>query len=50
MFTISIWSKLDHVTDSDVNNTEEALILLLELLLVKDLNGQNAVFGRFPKN
>lgn len=36
--TISIRSKLDNVANSDVDNAKEALILLLELLLVKYLD------------
>lgn len=41
--TIGIWGELNNVADPNVNHTEEALVLLLELLLVKNLNGQYAV-------
>lgn len=38
MYTIGIRSKLDNVANSDVDNTKKALVLLLELFLVKYLN------------
>lgn len=41
--TISVRTQLHDVSDADVDDTEEALVLLLELLLVKDLYGQDAV-------
>jgi hypothetical protein len=33
---------------ADIDDAQEALVLLLELLLVKDLNRQNALFVDFP--
>jgi hypothetical protein len=36
--------QVNDIADTDVDDTEEALVLLLELLLVEDLNCQNAVF------
>lgn len=47
-FTISTRIKVDNIANTNVNDTEEALILLLKLLLVKDLNGKDAVLGRSP--
>lgn len=36
--TVGVWCKLDNVADTNVDYTKEALVLLLELLLVKDLD------------
>lgn len=36
--TIGVWSKLYHIANADIDNTQEALVLLLELLLIKNLN------------
>lgn len=36
--TIGVWSKLNHVADPHVDHSQETLVLLLELLLVKYLN------------
>lgn len=41
--TICIWSELDNVADPHVDHPQEALVLLLELLLVKYLDCQYAV-------
>lgn len=41
--TIGVWSKLYHIANADIDNAQEALVLLLEFLLVKDLNRQDAV-------
>lgn len=41
--TVSIRGKFYHVANADVDDTEEALILLLKLLLVKYLDGQYAI-------
>jgi hypothetical protein len=46
--TIATGIEVDHVTHADVDNSQEALVLLLELLLVKDLNCQNTVFCGSP--
>lgn len=45
--TIGVWSKLYHIANANIDNTQEALVLLLELLLVKDLNRQDAVLIYF---
>lgn len=41
--TIRFGEQLDGVTDANVDDAEEALVLLLELALVKDLDGEYAV-------
>lgn len=41
--TVGIRCELYHITDPDIDDTEKPLVLLLELLLVKDLDGQYAV-------
>jgi hypothetical protein len=46
--TIPSSIKVDDIPDADVDHAQEALILLFELLLVKDLDGKNAVFSCFP--
>ena len=43
--TISANIKIDDISDPDVDNAQEALILLLKLLLVKDLDREDAIFG-----
>ena len=48
--TISSSVEVNHVANADVDHSQEALILLLEFLLVKDLDGEDAVFRRFPAN
>ena len=47
-FTISTRIKVDNVPNTNVDDTEEALVLLLELLLVKDLYCEHAVFRNAP--
>lgn len=37
-----------HITDPYIDHTEEPLVLLLELLLVKDLDGKDAIFIYSP--
>lgn len=46
--TISSGVKINHVSDADVNYTKEALVLLFEFLLVKNLDCKDAVFSGFP--
>jgi hypothetical protein len=41
--TVGVRSQLDDIADADVDDTEEALILFLELLLVKDLHCQDGI-------
>jgi hypothetical protein len=46
--TITTHRKIDNIANSDVNDTEETLILLLEFLLVKDLDRKYAVLIDSP--
>jgi hypothetical protein len=45
--TIGVWSKLYDIANANIDNTQEALVLLLELLLIKNLNRQDAVLIYF---
>jgi hypothetical protein len=43
--TVSIWAELrNDISNTDVDDTQETLVLLLEFLLVKDLNCEDAIF------
>lgn len=43
--TVGIWTELrNDISNTDVDDTQETLILLLEFLLVKDLNCEDAIF------
>ena len=44
MQTVSVGSELDDVADPDVDDAQESLVLLLELLLIEHLHGEDAVF------
>ena len=46
--TISANVQIKYAADAHVDHSEEALILFLELLLVKDLNCENTLVGRAP--
>jgi hypothetical protein len=46
--TIAASIEVDHAPDADVDDPEETLVLLLELLLVKNLYGQHAFLGDSP--
>ena len=46
--TITTCVKIDNIANADIDDSKEALVLLLELLLVKDLNGENAVLSGSP--
>ena len=46
--TVAADVHINHIADADIDDAEKALVLLLEFLLVENLNGQNAVFRRFP--
>ena len=46
--TVSASVKIYYRPDADVDDTQEALVLLLELLLVKYLNRQDAFFVHSP--
>lgn len=46
--TVAAHIQVDDATDSNIDHAEKPLILLLELLLIEDLNGQNGVFVGFP--
>ena len=48
MRTITASIQVDDTANTDIDNTKETLVLLLELLLVKDLNGENALFVGSP--
>lgn len=48
LLTIAASIKVNNVADTNVDDSEEALILLLEFLLIKYLNGENTVFTRSP--
>jgi hypothetical protein len=40
---VSFRDQLDDISYSDINDTKKPLVLLLELLLIEDLHGQDAV-------
>lgn len=43
--TVRLWAKVGHdISDTDVNDAEETLILLLELLLIKHLYCEDTAF------
>jgi hypothetical protein len=45
--TISVRPKLWHdIANTNVDHSQEALVLLLELLLIKHLNSEDAAFVR----
>ena len=46
--TIAACVQVDNRPYADIYDSEKALVLLLELLLVKDLNRQDALFIHFP--
>jgi hypothetical protein len=46
--TITTHRKVDNIADSDINDTEETLVLLLKFLLVKDLDRKYAVLIDSP--
>lgn len=46
--TIFTILKVNHISNADVDHTQETLILLLEFLLVKHLNRKYAILGRVP--
>lgn len=46
--TIAAGVQVNDAPDAHVDDAQEALVLLLELLLVKDLNCEYAVFGDAP--
>lgn len=37
---------MDDIADTDIDDAEEALVLLFELFLVKDLDDEDGIFGR----
>lgn len=43
--TIRFRAQFDHIADTNIDNTEEALILFLELLLVEYLDSQDRVLS-----
>ena len=44
---IGVGGQLNDISYANVDDSEKALVLFLELLLVKDLDGENAVFIDF---
>lgn len=42
-FTIASHLKVNHIANAHIDDTQKALVLLFELLLVEDLNGKNTV-------
>ena len=48
MRTISAGVHVNDTANADIDHTQEALVLLLELLLVEDLNCEYALFGNAP--
>jgi hypothetical protein len=43
--TVSVRTEFGHdISNSDIDDAQETLVLLLKLFLVKDLNCQNAIF------
>ena len=40
--------EIDHIANANVNNSQETLILLLKLLLIKHLYRENAILRRTP--
>ena len=46
--TITASIQVDDAANTNIDNTEETLVLLLELLLVKDLDCENALFVGSP--
>lgn len=46
--TLLIGREVDDISNSYIDDSQESLILLLELLLVKDLNCQDAVLRNTP--
>jgi hypothetical protein len=46
--TVAAGIQVDDRSDADIDDAEEALVLLLELLLVEDLNRQDALLVDSP--
>ena len=46
--TVGSKLEIDDGPDPDVDDTQKALVLLLEFLLVEDLYDQDALFGDLP--
>lgn len=46
--TITAGVEINHAANAHIDNAQEALILLLELLLVEDLDRKNALLGHTP--
>ena len=47
--TVSARIQVDDAPDTHIDDTQEALVLLLELLLVENLHGKHAVLGHPPR-
>nr|POF16483.1 hypothetical protein CFP56_24001 [Quercus suber] len=47
--TVAASVQVNYASNAHVDNTKEALILLLEFLLIKNLNGENAFLRDSPE-
>ena len=47
--TIAADVKINHVADSDIDDSKKSLVLLLELLLIENLYGKYTILGRSPR-
>jgi hypothetical protein len=47
--TIAADVEVNHVADSDIDDSKKSLVLLLELLLIENLYGKYTIFGCFPR-
>jgi hypothetical protein len=47
--TIAADVEINHVADSDIDDSKKSLILLLELLLIENLYGKYTIFGCSPR-
>ena len=48
--TITTHRQVNDIADTDIDDSEETLVLLLEFLLVENLNRKNAVLVDSPAN
>jgi hypothetical protein len=46
--TISAYVQINHIANADIDDSEKPLVLLLELLLIKNLYRKYAIFSSFP--
>lgn len=48
LLTLLVIREINHISNPDIYDTQEPLVLLLELLLIKYLNREDAFLGRTP--